>query len=270
MMNYESNAYETRMMEALTAAANSGILTLDELKRVPSLRDEIGVSVWEWLASVPLRQSRCMSMISAYGLDVQDLATKWYLRLFDPQRTRESDKPAMERILEMTMRTGAQSAVRYLMSSAENLCRDAIKPRKDVPTFVEIGDVVVAGDAADRPDAVALRRESSAAVLGCFSGDFLRDVTLLGSALGYPRQKLAAIILSGRSAALVANMIRTLNTQLDGRYESALAPLYKAAREYTVPAEYVQDPAALLARMYRCTTRSKREKFAARVMQAAA
>ena len=32
-MNYECSAYETRMMEALTVAANSGILTLDELKR---------------------------------------------------------------------------------------------------------------------------------------------------------------------------------------------------------------------------------------------
>lgn len=273
MMTTEQMAYETRMMTAMTTAAAAGIRTMAELSAVPALREEIGASIWLWILHVALTQDACRSIIRDNGLNTDEVASDWTMRLLSPQRVKEDKLPAMERMLEMADRTGAHSVVLYLMKSAPNACRDAYRKqakRMDVPGYTELGEMVLAADASDAPDAVAMRRSSTCAMLSCLNGEFLHDVTLLGTAMKYPHKALAQCVLAGKAVALVKTLVRDVNTELCGRYEEAFLPLLRSARAYELPAEYCENPRAMLAYMYRCTASSSRRRFAAAARKAAA
>lgn len=273
MMTTEQMAYETRMMTAMTTASRAGIATIAELEAVPALREEIGASLWLWMLKVALLQDGCMSIIRENGLNIDEVASDWTMRLLSPQRVKEDKSPAMERMLDMTRRTGAHTVVLYLMKSAPNACRDAYRKhakRIDMPGYTEFGEMVIASSAEQSPEAVAVRRSSTSAMLSCLSGEFLHDVTLLGTAMKYPHKALAQCVLAGKAVALVKTLVRDVNTELCGRYEEAFLPLLRAARAYEVPAEYRENPKAMLAYMYRCTAAGSRRKFARAAMQAAA
>lgn len=273
MMTTEQMAYETRMMTAMTTAASAGIATISELEAVPALREEIGASIWLWAMKVALTQDACMSIIRDNGLNVDEVASDWTMRLLSPQRVKEEKQPAMERMLEMTSRSGAHSVVLYLMKSAPNACRDAyrkIARRMDMPGYTEIGEMVISSGSENSPEAVAVRRSSTSTLLSCLSGEFLHDVSLLGAAMKYPHKALAQCVLAGKAVALVKTLIRDVNTQLSGRYDEALAPLLASARRYVLPEEYRRDPKAMLAYMYRCTAKGSRTRFARTAMQAVA
>lgn len=273
MMTTEQMAYETRMMTAMTTAAEAGIATLEELEGVPALREEVGASIWLWMLKVALMQDACLSIIRDSSLNIDEVASDWTMRLLSPQRVKEDKLPAMERMLDMTRRSGARSVVLYLMKSAPNACRDAYRKharRIDMPGYTEFGEMVIASGAEQSPEAVVLRRSNATAVLSCFSGEFLRDVTLLGTAMKYPHKALAQCILAGKAAALVKTLIRDVNTELSGRYDDAFASLLTAARSYQLPSEYRLNPKSMLAYMYRCTAAGSRKKFARTVMQTVA
>lgn len=273
MMTTEQMAYETRMMTAMTTASRAGIATIAELEAVPALREEIGASMWLWILRVALVQDACMSIIRDNGLNIDEVASDWTMRLLSPQRVKEEKLPAMERMLEMTGRSGAHSVVLYLMKSAPNACRDAYRRharRLDTPGYTEIGEMAIASASEQSPEAVAVRRSSTSAQLACLSGEFLHDVSLLGAAMKYPHKVLAQCVLAGKAVALVKALIRDVNTQLSGRYDEALAPLLSAARAYVLPEEYRRDPRAMLAYMYRSTAKGSRKRFARTAMQAAA
>lgn len=273
MMTNEQMAYENRMMTALTAASCAGITTARELADVPEMWEEVGASLWLWILKVALVQDGCRSLLRDSGLNIDEVASDWTMRLLSPQRVKEDKLPALERMLDMTRRTGAHSVVRYLMKSAPNACRDAYRKharRMDMPGYTELGDMCLACAAEATPEAVALRRSSASSVLSCLSGEFLHDVTLLGTAMKYPHRTLAQCVLNGRAAALVKTLIRDVNTELGGCYDAALAPLLHAACAYALPLEYRQNPRAMLAYMYRCTAAGSRKRFARAAMQAAA
>ena len=268
MMTTEQMAYENRMMTAMTTAAMAGIRTMAELSAVPALREEIGASIWLWAMNVALTQDACQSIIRDNGLNIDEVASDWTMRILSPQRVKEDKLPAMERMLDMTGRSGAHSVVLYLMKSAPNACRDAYRRqarRIDQPGYTELGEMVIAASAEGTPDAIAVRRSSTCAMLSCLSGEFLHDVTLLGTAMKYPHKALAQCVLAGKAVALVKTLVRDVNTELCGRYEEAFLPLLKAAHAYELPEEYRRNPKAMLAYMYRCTAAGSRRKFAAKV-----
>jgi len=250
----------------------AGIRTMSDLSAAPALREEVGASIWLWTLNVALTQDACQSIIRDNGLNIDEVASDWTMRLLCPQRTKEDKLPAMERMLEMTGRSGAHSVVLYLMKSAPNACRDAYRRqarRIDQPGYTELGEMVISASAEGAPDAIALRRSSVRTMLSCLNGDFLHDVTLLGTAMKYPHKALAQCMLADKAVALVKTLVRDVNTELCGRYEKDFLPLLRSARAYTLPEEYRQNPKVMLAYMYRCTAAGSRRKFAARVRDAA-
>lgn len=273
MLTREQMDSETRMMTALTSASDAGIVTMADLEAAPELREEIGASLWLWMLRVALLQDGCMSLIRENGLNIDEVASDWTMRLLSPQRLKEGKQPAMERMLDMTRRSGAHSVVLYLMKSAPNACRDAYRKqarRLDMPGYTELGEMVIAAGSEMNPEAVILSRSSTSAVLSCLSGEFLHDVTLLGTAMKYPHKALARCILAGKAVALVRTLVLDVNTELCGFYNASLASLMNAARAYELPGEYRSNPQAMLAYMYRCTTKGSRRRFARLAAEAAA
>lgn len=294
----DRNAAEACLVRMLNMIGKSGICSMSSLRAVPALYNGYMSALHTWLISVGFATSACASILRSHSVTAGDMAGDLLARLLNPERRicRKKNRtlaqsisaslhPAMDYALSMAVRRDANTVIRYFMRISYNFCVEKFREGREEnertvhsdPETLRHGDVdaqdvggVKKHPTAAATDSAMLRRERMAAAFSCFDNDFLHDVSLLGDALGMPRQTLADVIYSGRSYALACQMVRHINDMLGEDYTDAFAPFLHAARDYRLPEKYREDPSALLGRLYRATYSDSRKKMKTRIVAAIA
>lgn len=294
----DRNAAEVCLIRMLNMIRRSGIRSMSSLRAVPALYNGYMTALHTWMISVGFTTSACASIIRSHNVSAEDMAGDLLTRLLNPERricrkknrtlaqsVNASLHPAMDYALNMAVESDANTVVRYLMRVIRNFCVEKFRKDREEnertvhsdPETLRHGDADAqdVGGVKKHPtsavtDSEMMRRQRMAAAFSCFDNDFLHDASLLGDALGVPRQKLASIIYSGRSYPLACQMVTRINELLGGDYTDAFTPFLHSAHSYRLPEKYQQDMDSFLRRLYRATSSDSRLKMKTRIIAAIA
>lgn len=87
-----------------------------------------------------------------------------------------------------------------------------------------------------------------------FDREYLRDLAVLGAALGYPPRILAQLVFSGSGAALAGVLVGEARRR-GGMPAGALSLLQERAEDFVLPERFLRDPEALVRFMTRAAAR---------------
>lgn len=85
--------------------------------------------------------------------------------------------------------------------------------------------------------------------------EYLRELAVLGAALGYPPRILAQLVFSGSGAALAGVLVGEARRRGSGMSAGALSLLQERAEAFALPERFLRDPEALVRFMTRAAAR---------------
>lgn len=263
MVCFHTNETELKLMNTMQLVNQAGAATCDALRANRELYERLHGDVWAWFLAVPLRTWDYFSRAERMGMEVQDLASECYMKLFF------STDAVQSRLLEHVGRGDYRAAIRYMMSIVPTTAIDVWRKhgkRRDLLAFTELS---LAADLADVPDGVASARAYLETVLECMDRDLLDAVGILCKALGYPREEAAQKLLAGRCAELLGQLIACISdcTGVDAR--SALDCIIDQAARYTPSQAHKANPHSLVTRLYRATNARSLKRLEAEAGEAA-
>lgn len=263
MVCFHTNETEMKLMNTMQLVNQAGAATCEALRANKELYERLHGDVWAWFLCVPLHTFEYFSRAERMGMEVQDLATECYMKLFFSTDTVQS------RLLEHVSRGDYRAAIRYMMSIVPTTAIDVWRKHGKRRALLAFTDLSVAADLADIPDGVAAARSYFETVLECMDRDLLDAVGILCKALGYPREEAAQKLLSGNCAALVGSLIAHISECTGVDACSALDRVIDEAARYTPSAAHLANPHSLVTRLYRATNARSLNRLEAEAGEAA-
>ena len=254
MMNNNRMLHEEELMNLLTEAASRGITTREELFQDAELKSELAGAFWMWFVNVGMRTKYCMSRIRQNELEVEDVATDCYMKLFS------NENHTLDKILSIAAESNARSAVKYCMSINGSILIDVLRKKTSHEKRCNGGDfscIVVSSDASECPENIALFQNTATDMLAAFNGSFLPAVGMMGNALGYSCDEVAEELLRGNACAFVGDMVAMLADVTGVDAFALLQGVLEQAAVYTVAPEHLQDRSKLRAALYRGTSSAR-------------
>lgn len=272
------HATETALIEVLAHMLRTDVVTVSVFLSSPATLSLLMKAVFEWAMSVACRQRYVIETGREIGMDLEEIVSDFTNHVFRQGEKEENSYPCLTGTLNTLLKDGPEAVIPYLMTAARNRMRDLerryyvradhagelhSRDRNGEDSILDPGDAMAPGTDNTADDII--RRRAMKDFLEHLGDNFISDLVILSDSMGFKRERVRDILLTGKQVELVRAVAQRMSNWLHFNCFSCMQPMLEAAQAYVLPTRFREDPRAFLAYLYRQSNGNARSRLYARL-----